>query len=248
MANDNLEITVKVNTSDSEKKLKDVEKNLENVASAGERGSEGVNNFGNSLIVLNQTLELGKKAFEAFKTVVDFTLKSLDSAYVSENITKGFVNLQQTIGLDSVQSINKLKTATQGLISETDLMRAANKAVIAGVEDGSGKFVDMAKSAVILGRAMGVDAKSAVDLFTQGVSKQSAEMLIGLGIVIDKQKAETVYAQSVGKTVAELTSLEKKQIFINEINKIAVEQSQKLAQGQGTAGEAYQKVKVDIDN
>ena len=54
MTNDNLEITVKVNTGDSDKKLKDVEKNLENVALAGEKGSIGIGNFGGSLIVLNQ--------------------------------------------------------------------------------------------------------------------------------------------------------------------------------------------------
>lgn len=111
------------------------------------------------------------------------------------------------------RSLATLRTATRGLVSDADLLQAANKGSLLGLQDMGIKFDEVARVATTLGRAMGQDAAKSVDDLTTALSRMSPQILDNLGIKVDLTAATAAYAQAIGKSVEALTEEERKRAF-----------------------------------
>lgn len=159
-----------------------------------------------------------------------------------EGLKTGFETLQRSVGQDPAASINKLREATQGLISDTELYQRANQAVLLGVPTET--FNQAAAAAVKLGRAMGIDAAFGLESLSLGLGRQSRLYLDNLGIVVSAEEAYLRFAQAnniVGRT---LTDSEKKAAFFEEALRKIKERADELPEILDSVGIALKKVEV----
>jgi len=115
-------------------------------------------------------------------------------------------------------SLDELRNATRGTVSDVDLLTAANKAMSLGLP--TEELDEMFGAAMKLGRVMGIDTLSAVDSLASGVGRQSKMILDNLGIVFQAEEAYEWYATQVGKATSALDENEKKLAW----QKYAIEQ------------------------
>jgi len=130
-----------------------------------------------------------------------------------ENMERAFKTLSGEVD-HSQESLNKLKDATNGTMSEFDLFQQANNAMILGVSKNSDEMAEMFDIAQRLGRALGRDTASSVESLITGIGRQSRLMLDNIGIIVKADEAYESYAKKLGISVDQLTDQEKKQAFL----------------------------------
>jgi len=119
------------------------------------------------------------------------------------------------------------KTATKGLIDDTTLMGAANRAAAFNLGLSSKGFADLAKAATIASQKLGTQggAAKAIDDVITGLARKSPMILDNIGITVKASVANTNYAATLGKTASKLTDVEKGLAFnveaLRQLNKIA---------------------------
>ncbi len=139
-----------------------------------------------------------------------------------------FENLGQRAGLAS-NTLDRLRVATRGMVSDSELMRQANNAMLLGVAQNTAQMEEMTAIARRLGAAMGTDVATALESLTIGMGRQSRLWLDNLGIVVDTEQAYREFAMESGKLVTQLSEVEKKTAFVNE----TMETARELVQGLG---------------
>ena len=143
--------------------------------------------------------------------------KAMESAQLAakvQDLNTGFSNLTQTAGF-TAGTLQKLRKATNGTVTDLELMKQANNALLLGIADSNDQMAEMFDVAQRLAKAMGQDAKFGIESLTTGLGRQSKLMLDNLGIIVDTQGAYEDYAIEIGKTADELDDAEKKQAFVN---------------------------------
>lgn len=115
--------------------------------------------------------------------------------------------------------IEKVKAASMNTVSEMDIIRSANKAMMLGLGADADQLANLMEIAAFRGRAMGVSTTQAFDDIVRGVGRASPLILDNLGIVVKLGEVNEEYAKSVGKTVQELSAAEKKQALLNSVLK-----------------------------
>ena len=112
------------------------------------------------------------------------------------------------------ESLEKIREATDGTMSDFALFEQANNAMILGVTKNSDEMAEMFDIAQRLGRALGKDTAQSVESLVTGIGRQSRLMLDNIGIVVKSEEAYEAYAGKLGKTAKDLTDAEKKQAFL----------------------------------
>src|SRR5690606_28650510 len=111
-----------------------------------------------------------------------------------------FDGLAQQAGTSGAQMLSALQQASQGAISNRDLMLAANRAMLLGVASSSSDMARLLEVASVRAKAMGLSMAQAFDNIVTGIGRQSPLILDNLGITVDAARANETYAQSIGKT------------------------------------------------
>lgn len=163
-----------------------------------------------------------------------------------EGLKTGFETLQRSIGQNPEQSIQKLREATQGLVSDVDLYQRANQAVLLGVPTDT--FNEAAAAAVKLGRAMGIDASAGLESLSLGLGRQSRLYLDNLGIIVSAEEAYQKFAATVNKNATDLTDAEKKAAFFAEALAKIKERADQLPDPIDSVATAQQKANVAQEN
>jgi len=99
-----------------------------------------------------------------------------------EPVRKTFENLTADIGTTSKAMLDALRPATMGVLSDADLMRAANKLMAMGLAESTDEAARLARMATTLGIAMGEDATTSLENFTLMLANQSIPRLDTFGI------------------------------------------------------------------
>ena len=140
------------------------------------------------------------------------------------------------------RALVSLRTATRGLVGDADLMQAANKGSLLGLDAMGIKFDQVAQVATVLGRAMGQDAAKSVDDLTTALSRMSPQILDNLGIKVDLTQATKDYAAALGTTADKLTEEQRKQAFATAAMDAAVAKAKELGEVKLTLAEQGQRV------
>ena len=148
----------------------------------------------------------------------------------------------------SSESLNKLREATDGTVSDFKLLQQANNAMILGVSKNTDEMSEMFDMAQRLGKALGRDTASSVESLITGVGRQSRLMLDNIGIIVKVDDAQKDYAMSLNKSVSALTETEKKQAFQNAVMDAARKKVELLGDEQSSATETFDRFSASSQN
>jgi len=115
-----------------------------------------------------------------------------------EGIKSSFEALSRAAGESADVMLGSMRAATHGLVSDFDLMAAANKAMLLGLPVTSESMGTMAKAATVLGRAMDQDATKSLDDLTTALGRSSPLILDNLGLTVKVGEANEAYAKTLG--------------------------------------------------
>lgn len=130
-------------------------------------------------------------------------------------IRTSFTSLTEAIDVSGDMMLAVSRTRTRGLISDLDLMGAANKAMLLDLPVTAQQMGTMAEAAVALGRAMGQDATKSLDDLITALGRSSPLILDNLGLTVKVGEANEKYAAQLGISTSALTDAQKKTAFFN---------------------------------
>lgn len=161
---------------------------------------------------------------------------------------QGFASLAARIGENAGEMLASMKEASFGLISDFNLIKAANKALILGLPAGAEAMGELSQAAVRLGLATGVDAAQAMDQLTSGIATQRKMTLQQLGLTVDAAVANEKLADSLGISADSLTAAQKKTAFYNETLEQARMRIEELGDFSVGFGGQIDQLKISIAN
>jgi len=127
-----------------------------------------------------------------------------------EDLAAGF-----GVSFDEIQ--DKVREASLNTVSDLDVMRAANRAMMLGVSADADQLASLMEVAAFRGRAMGLTTTQAFSDIVTGVGRMSPLILDNLGIVVDAESRYAEYAETMGITADELDTATKRQILLNSV-------------------------------
>lgn len=216
------------------KQVDSLEKELKQTNKTVQDSDKGFSSFQASIITANQAVGLLSAGLGAVSA-------ALQRATRVEGLAISFGNLQSSAG-EATGALERLRSATAGLIDNARLYEAANNAVVLGVDDGTQKFTELANAAVILGRATGRDAANALNDLSFGIGRQSRLILDNLGIVVRAEQAYKDFAAANNVAVDSLDESQKKIIFNEAAFKAIREAVANLADIEETAAVAFERL------
>jgi len=149
-----------------------------------------------------------------------------------ETLRNSFEELTKSQGVTDA-SLDELRKAVKGTVSDMDLLTAANTAMRFSIPYE--KFVKYAEAAAVVGRAVGIDATQAISNFTVALGRLRPRILDNLGIQLSLEEANKIYAERLGVTVESLTEATRATAYHTIATERLMEQAALLA---GTTSEA----------
>lgn len=161
---------------------------------------------------------------------------------------RSFDSLTAAAGESGAVMKGTLREATMGLVDDMTLMQATNKSLLLGLPATAESMGTLAKTATVLGRAMGQDAAKSLDDLTTALGRSSPLILDNLGLTVKVGQANEEYARKLGKTAEQLTDAEKKMAFYEAAMAAAEKKVAELGEVQLTFGDRLQQVAVFLTN
>ena len=165
----------------------------------------GLKGIGTAALKMGAVFFAAKGIVTGMKTIVETGSKL-------KNTEMAFNNMGKSVGFTN-DAMSKFKSATNGAVTELELMTKANNAMALGIVESEDQFANLLDTAQRLGAALGQDVGMSLDSLVTGMGRQSKLMLDNLGIIIDTEKAYADYGEEIGKTSSQLTDQEKKTAF-----------------------------------
>jgi len=137
--------------------------------------------------------------------------ESVKLAAQLDTLKNSFLALSNASG-GYVPSLNELRKATKGMVSDTNLLKAANQAMMLGLP--TEELDQLMINAIKLGNAMGIDATRAIESLSIGIGRQSRLVLDNLGVVFNAADAYEWYANKIGVATEKLDENVKKQAWM----------------------------------
>lgn len=112
-----------------------------------------------------------------------------------EELSNAFNNLYGKTQLLANDGLGRLRSATNGLVSDTNLLTQANIAAQAGMSPEH--FNKLAAAADKLGDVVGKDTTQALEMLVAGMTKGNTRVLTGVGIFLKGVPAAKQYAEAL---------------------------------------------------
>lgn len=186
------------------------------------QGASATASAGRNMSKLAQTIGSGPNGLVgAYATLaanafaVSAAFNALRSASQTEQVLRGLEVQGARTGKTLTNTAKEVEALTRGSLSAADAMQTVAQASAAGFSPKSIKELTSAaqNASIALGRNM----PDALDRMVKGTTKLEPELLDELGVMVKLDEATTKYANKIGKTAGSLTSLEKRQAFLNAV-------------------------------
>lgn len=181
-------------------------KQLDSAAGALAGGLQGLA----GVIGLAGIAALGAQAVQA---VAD--LAKLGAAVEQQTQALGMMASQA--GTSGGAILAALREASNGTVSDMELMQSANRAMILGVADSAGEMARLMEVATARAKVMGMTTSQAFSDIVTGIGRGSPLILDNLGITVDLQAAYESYAGKLGIAASALDETQKKQALLNAV-------------------------------
>lgn len=193
-------------------------------------------------------LGVGLKAFQLLGAGARAAAGSLDDLIKRGPQIDGVARSFRALSDDYENVLASSRKATSGLVADFDLMAAANKSFLLGLPVTAESMGVMAKSAVVLGRAMKQDATKSLDDLITALGRSSPLILDNLGLTVKVGEANTAYAATLGKTASQLTEAEKKTAFYTAAMAAAEAKVAEIGDIHLTVGDRIQQMLIVAKN
>lgn len=132
---------------------------------------------------------------------------------------ESFDNLTASVGISSQALLIDLRKAANGTVSDFDLIRRANLALVGSTGEFGKQFGQKLPQVLAAARAAAKATGQDVDFLFQslvsGIKRASPRLIDNTGIVLKLSEANETLAQSLGKSVEQLTAEEKQIAVLN---------------------------------
>jgi hypothetical protein len=159
-----------------------------------------------------------------------------------KSLTRQYDILAERAGLSGAVLRDAMTRASEGVISNTDLLKAGSKAMLQFGED-AGRLPEVMALAT---KAAAAGNESVLDTFqaiSQAMATGQTKALKQFGIIIDSEKAYRDYAASIGVAANSLSEAGKRQAVLNEALRQGREQFGSLDTDVDKASDAWDRFK-----
>ena len=163
-------------------------------------------------------------------------------------VSRGFETLTARVNESSTAVLDGMRRASQGFVTDAELMKQANNALILGLPVTAKSMESLTASATKLGRALGVDTTRAIESIVTGIGRQSRLMLDNIGIIANFRLAHLRTAAALGKEVEALTAAEIKTSDWNHVTELAAQKSALLVDEVVNLSDRYLTLATRIKN
>jgi hypothetical protein len=132
-------------------------------------------------------------------------------------LERSFNRLAASVGASGASMLAAMKQVSSGMISDSDLMLAANTALALGVADNVQEVTSLLQIAIAKGAEFGVAPTRAFGDLINGLGRMSPEILNNIGVVVNAQDAYATYAREIGTAVEKLTEAQQMQALVNAV-------------------------------
>lgn len=208
MAQDNK--TTVVLDLDNKEFVKKLKESLGLLGQIGE--TESVSNLSGMFMKVGAVAGVAAAAVLAVKAALDL---AMEAEHVKQ-VNNSFEALAKSAGLAGDAIKSELMTAVKGLADDTDVLEAANKAIVAmgGNATHLGETMEIARKATAL---FGGDMLQNFETLNTALASGNTRALRSMGIIVDQDKAYKDYAKSIGVSVKYLDDAGKKQAILNAV-------------------------------
>lgn len=204
---------------------------------------KGLKGIGSAAGVAKGALGLVAAALTAVSAVA---LKTVSDFGEFQGVKRAFRNLAQSQGQDANEMLSNMKKLSAGTISNAELMKQANNAMLLGLPiDRMDDMLSIARSAA---QATGESMSKMLADITTGLGRGSKLVLDNLGITFKLNDAYKEYADTLGITVSKLSETQKKQAFINKALEVGVRNTKNAGKANLTLKESLDKVTAGLAN
>lgn len=223
--------------------------------------SGAANAMKNALSSVDQAVMQNSKSFDAMAKAAEVAAgvliadvvngvtaaatSSLELGAQMQTLRASFEQMKNQTGGVSL-SLDELRAATRGTVSDVDLLTTANKAMSLGLPTDD--LGDLMAAAMKLGRVMGIDTLSAVDSLATGIGRQSKLILDNLGVTFDASEAYDWYAQKMGVSSSALDENTKKLAWQTYAIELVSERAAQLGDIQDEGVTAQEQWAASIEN
>ncbi len=190
------------------------------------------------------------------------TIQKLGQAIAAAGIVKlatelgqlGGASLRLNDSLDALtenqadEYIAAVGEASLGTISRMDAMGASSRALTLGVVDSADEMGQLTEAAIVLGRALGVDATKAMDDLVTGLGRGSRMILDNLGIMLEQTEIQTEVNRLMSENGSLTEAAAEKQAMFN----LVMAQANALLAAQGglhlDAMGSQERLAASVDN
>lgn len=210
MADVNIKVNVQTGRSSSD--IKDVSKAIQSLDVSVKESSFSLGRMAEIFVGgLGANITVG-----ALKNVAGALAQLPFEAEKIKAINSQFEVLAETAGISADVLKNQLVGSAAGLIDDTDLIAAANKAIVSLGSTASEipKVMELARKATSV---FGGDVVQNFEAINSAIASGSTRALRQFGIIVDSQSVYEKYAKSIGFAANQLTETEKQQALLNAV-------------------------------
>lgn len=128
-------------------------------------------------------------------------------------LSNSFKSVATSYGVSSQLILSSMRNASRGTIADTDLMLAANRAMLLGVSTNAEELGKITEVAIARGRAMGLSSAEAIDRVYTGIGRLSPKILDDLGIITNATQRYQDYAKAHDMSAEALDDFTKREII-----------------------------------
>lgn len=172
-------------------------------------------------------------------------VKFASDAQKAIQIERGFNDIAGAAGRMGKDVLAALRQSSQGLITNTELMKSFNLAANLVSTDFALKLPEAMKYLGKVSASTGQSMDYLLDSLVKGVGRLSPMILDNLAVQVNLTEAYDKYAQSVGKSTDELTKAEQQTAVMNETMRLLQRNTESMGDEFGTTGD---KVRVAMGN
>lgn len=198
-----IKISVVVDANGAVKALTQLGEKTETFKTQAEGAGEGSGFFATALSSLSSPIGVVTAGLAALGGGFYALNKIIGRGDAFNDAAGAFDELNKKAGTLAGDTLNSLRIASQGTISDLQLMQLANKALTAGLDPTV--FDEVVQAARRYADATGTDAVEAISKFTTTITKGSEEQLKQLGIFRDgKIQLDAVTSSTLAQSQAQL--------------------------------------------
>ncbi len=216
---------------------------LEVLITAKDKASSVIGGIGGALGGIGKAAGIaGGAVLAAGSAIGAGAFQMAQAAAPVEQVRNTFQNLSSSIGEDSGTMLTALQGATRGMVSDADLMQAANKLMSMGLAGSTEEAARLAEMATQLGSAMGTDATTSMEEFALMLANQSIPRLDTFGISSGQVRTR------IEELMAADSSMTREQAFMTATMEQGAVAMQRIGEQSGTTQASMATMSAQMEN